>query len=74
MKREEKYLLPLIKACKIAGIKLEEPLLLDMYLTSSVDVKREIITGMPGINHGNSCSIIREAIKDTDGHIKGVCG
>ncbi len=71
MKREEQYLLPLIKACKIAGIKLEEPLLLDVYLTSPVDVKREIITGMPGICQANCCSIIREAIKDTDGHIKG---
>jgi HEAT repeat protein len=71
MKRDEKYLLPLIKACKIAGVKLEEPLLLDIYLSSPVDVKREIITGIPGICRGSCCSIIREAIKDTDGHIKG---
>lgn len=71
MKRDEKYLLPLIKACKIAGIKLEESLLLDVYLTSPVDVKREIVTGIPGICQENCCSIIREAIKDTDGHIKG---
>ena len=49
MKRDEKYLLPLIKACKIAGVKLEEPLLLNVYLSSSIDVKREIITGIPGI-------------------------
>jgi len=71
MKRDEKYLLPLIKACKIAGVKLEESLLLDIYLSSPVDVKREIITGIPGICRGSCCSIIREAIKDTDGHIKG---
>jgi HEAT repeat protein len=71
MRRDEQYLLPLIKACKIAGIKLKEPLLLDVYLTSPVDVKREIITGIPGICQANCCSIIREAIKDTDGHIKG---
>jgi HEAT repeat protein len=71
MKRDERYLLPLIKACKIAGVKLEEPLLLNVFLSSSIDVKREIITGIPGIVHGSSCSIIREAIKDTDGHIKG---
>jgi HEAT repeat protein len=71
MKRDEKYLLPLIKACKIAGIKLEEPLLLDVYLSSPVDVKREIVTGIPGICQASCCSIIQEAIKDTDGHIKG---
>jgi HEAT repeat protein len=70
-KRDEKYLLPLIKACKIAGVKLEEPVLLEIYLSSPVDVKREIITGIPGICGGSCCSIIREAIKDTDGHIKG---
>jgi HEAT repeat protein len=71
MKRDEKYLLPLIKACKIANVKLEEPLLLKVFLSSSVDVKREIITGIPAVVQGSSCSIIREAIKDTDGHIKG---
>jgi HEAT repeat protein len=71
MKRDEKYLLPLVKACKIAGVKLEEPLLLDVYLSSPVDIKREIITGVPDICRGSCCSIIREAIKDTDGHIKG---
>jgi HEAT repeat protein len=71
MKRDEKYLLPLVKACKIANVKLEEQLLLNVFLFSSVDVKREIITGMPVIVQGSCCSIIREAIKDTDGHIKG---
>ncbi|HVN98166.1 MAG TPA: HEAT repeat domain-containing protein [Syntrophorhabdaceae bacterium] len=71
MKRDEKYLFPLVKACKIAGIKLEEPLLLDIFLSSPADVKREIVTGVPGLSVGNGASIIREAIKDTDGHIKG---
>jgi HEAT repeat protein len=71
MKRDEKYLLPLVKACKIAGVKLEGPLLLGVYLSSPVDIKREIITGVPDICRGSCCSIVREAIKDTDGHIKG---
>ncbi len=71
MKKDEKYLIPIIKACKIAGVKLEEPVLLDVYLSSSIDVKREIITGIPGIIRENGSSIVREAIKDTDGHIKG---
>jgi HEAT repeat protein len=71
MKRDEKYLLPLVKACKIANVKIDEQLLLNIFLSSSVDVKREIITGMPVIVQGSCSSIIREAIKDTDGHIKG---
>ena len=73
MKRDEKYLLPLIKACKISGIKLEEPFLLDVYLTSPVDVKREIITGIPGICQANCCSIIREGDKRYRWPYKGVC-
>lgn len=71
MKKDEKYLIPIVRACKIAGLKLEEAVLLDVYLSSSIDVKREIITGIPGIIRENGSSIVREAIKDTDGHIKG---
>jgi HEAT repeat protein len=68
---EEENLLPLIKACKVAGVRIDEKLLLNMFLASSIDVKREIITGLPDIMDGNSSQIVKEAITDTDGHIKG---
>lgn len=71
IRRDEKYLFPLVKACKIVGIKLGEPFLLNIFLSSPADVKREIVTGIPGLTDGNGASIIKEAIKDTDGHIKG---
>jgi len=71
MKRDEMYLLPLIKACKIAGINLKETDLLNIFQSAPVEAKREIMTGLPGLVQGDSCSIVRKAIKDTDGHIKG---
>ncbi|MBA4389351.1 MAG: hypothetical protein C0399_00210 [Syntrophus sp. (in: bacteria)] len=71
VKRDEKYCLPLIQACKSVGVKLEEPFLLNIFLSSSVEVKREIITGIPAILHGSGYLLVREAIQDTDGHIKG---
>ena len=71
MKRDEMYLLPFIKACKIAGVRLKEPDLLNIFQSASVEVKREIVTGLPGLVQGDPCSIVRKAIKDTDGHIKG---
>ncbi len=71
MKRDEMYLLPLIKACKIAGIKLREAELLSIFESAPVEAKREIMTGLPGLIQGDSCSIVRKAIRDTDGHIKG---
>lgn len=71
IKRDEKYCLPIIQACKFVGIKLEEEFLLNIFRASSVDVKREIITGIPAILDGSGSLLIREAIEDTDGHIKG---
>ncbi len=68
---EEENLLPLVKACKVAGVKIDGKLLLNMFLVSSVETKREIITGLPGIIDGKSFDIVKNAIADTDGHIKG---
>ncbi len=71
LNRDESCLLPFIKGCKIAGIRIGEELLLKTFLNSPADVKREIMTGMPDIVEGSGLSIIREGIKDMDGHVKG---
>jgi HEAT repeat protein len=71
MKRDEKYCLPIMQACKSVGVKLKEELLLNIFLSSSVDVKREIITGIPAILDGSGALLVGKAIQDTDGHIKG---
>ena len=68
---DETRFFPLIKACAMAGVKIDESVLLDRFLSSSVDVKREIVMNMPAVVESTGLTIIREAIKDTDGHIKG---
>ena len=69
--RDERYIFPLIKACKLVAVKLDEPFLLKVFLSAGADIKREIITGFPDIVEGKGTTVISEAIKDTDGHIKG---
>jgi HEAT repeat protein len=71
MDKDEDYLLPLIKASGMEKVKIAESVLLKKYLESSVDVKREIVKNLPAIVDGSGLSIIKEAIKDTDGHIVG---
>jgi HEAT repeat protein len=71
MGRDEVNLLSLVRACRMAGVKVGEATLLAHFLTASVEVKREIVMNIPGVVEGNGCSIIKEALKDTDGHIRG---
>jgi HEAT repeat protein len=71
MNKDEEYLLPFIKVSGIEKVKIDEDLLLQKYLASSIDVKREIIKNLPAIINGRGLSIIREAVNDTDGHIIG---
>lgn len=62
---------PIIKACAMTGVKVHEKTLLDHFLIAPVDVKREIVMNIRAIADGTGCSIIKEALKDTDGHIRG---
>lgn len=71
MDKDEEYLLPLIKVSGMEKVKIAEDVLLQKYLVSSVDVKREIVKNLPAIIDGRGLSIIREAIADPDGHIIG---
>jgi len=71
MERDEANLLPLVRACKMTGVKVGEAALLRHFLTAPVEVKREIVMSVPAVVDGSGCSIIKEALKDTDGHIKG---
>jgi HEAT repeat protein len=71
MERDEATLLSLVRACRMAGVKVEEAALLRHFLAAPVEVKREIMMSIPAVVDGSGCSIIKEALKDTDGHIKG---
>ena len=67
----DEYYLPVIKACGAGGVKVDEGKLLEIFLSSPVDVKREIIENIRNIVDGDGHRIIREAISDPDGHIQG---
>jgi HEAT repeat protein len=71
VKSDDARILALIKACALTGVTIAENVLLDRFLNSSVDVKREIVMNVPGIVEGTGCSIIKKALEDTDGHIRG---
>ncbi|MCX5807251.1 MAG: HEAT repeat domain-containing protein [Proteobacteria bacterium] len=71
MNKDEDYLLPLIKASGMENVKIAENVMFSKYLESSIDVKREIVKNIPAIISGKGLSIIKEATKDTDGHIIG---
>jgi HEAT repeat protein len=71
LRREEEYQVPFIKACSLAGIEIGEALLFDTFAASSAKVRREIICAVPSIGSGNGRGLLREAIKDPDGHVKG---
>lgn len=69
--KNETCMIPLIRACASNHIKIDEEILLDKFLSSSVEIKREIIKNLPSILKGRGLKIVKEAMEDPDGHIKG---
>jgi len=69
--RGEECYLPVIKACAVGGVKVDEGKLLEIFTASPVDVKREIIGNIRNIVDGDGRRIIMEAISDPDGHVQG---
>ncbi len=69
--RPEEYLFPLVRACVLGGIKLKEEMLREIFKSSSVEVRRLIIENIETIASGKGYEIVREAIRDADGHVKG---
>ena len=67
----ENVLLPLIRACRMSGIRVKEATLLEHFRSAPVEVKREIVMNAPFMIDGTGAAIIKEAIGDTDGHVKG---
>ncbi|MCX8111063.1 MAG: HEAT repeat domain-containing protein [Syntrophorhabdaceae bacterium] len=71
LQKEEDCILAFIKACGMAGIRIDEELLFNIFVKSHLEVKRELIRNLPSIVKGNGYSIIKEAVEDPDGHIRG---
>jgi HEAT repeat protein len=66
----EEYAQPVIRACGGVGCKVDDQLLLRCFHSSSLPIKREIMKQLGRITNGNGHRIIREAMRDDDGHIQ----
>jgi HEAT repeat protein len=69
--KEQAALLPFIRACGVAGQKVAEKRLEEIFLGASLDLKREIIRSLPEIIEQDGATILRHALHDEDGHVKG---
>jgi len=70
VEQNEGYAMPVIESCKIAGVKIAEALLLKIFFATSMEVKRKIIKNLPVLLEGGGLSLIKEAVKDHDGHVR----
>jgi HEAT repeat protein len=66
----DEYALVIIKACSQEKINIPEDVLLASFLTSSVLVKREIAKNAAVIVQGEGYDLLKEAVRDPDGHVK----
>ncbi len=71
IRADESLSVPFIRACGREGVVLGEDLFLEVFRSAPTSVRREIIANLPSIIRGNGYSIIKEAIVDMDGHVKG---
>jgi len=70
LNKGDEYALVVIKACAQEKIRIPENILLASFLTSSVLVKREIAKSAAIIVQGKGYDLLKEAVKDADGHVK----
>jgi HEAT repeat protein len=68
--RVEEYVMPMIRACAGVSRAIEEGLLLKAFCSSPLDVKREIMRQLGRVSPGDGYRVIREAMKDSDGHVQ----
>jgi HEAT repeat protein len=55
----------------MAGIELEESLLLEIFLASSANTKRVIVQHISTLAGGHNGSLLKNALRDIDGHVRG---
>lgn len=70
LNKGDEYALVVIKACEQEKIRIPESMLLASFLASSVLVKREIAKSAAIIVEGKGYDLLKEAVKDADGHVK----
>jgi HEAT repeat protein len=71
LNRGDEYALAIIKACPQAKVKIPEDVLLASFQTGSSPVRREIAKNAHIILTGKGYLLMKEAVNDQDGHVKG---
>ena len=66
----DEYTQTIVKACGIMNIRINEDLLIASFLASSAMVRREIIKNADKIVSGKGYDLLKEAVKDQDGHVR----
>jgi len=66
----DEYALAIVKACAQVKIRVSESLLLCSFRASSAPVRREIVRLADVLMEGEGYDLLREAVKDQDGHVK----
>jgi len=63
--------LAIVKSSALAKVTIDERLLVKTFLDSSEGVKREMIKAVPVIMQGDGYALLKEAVGDRDGHVRG---
>ena len=66
----DEYAQAIVKACGLMNIRIHEDLLITSFLASSATARREIIKNADKIVSGKGYDLLKEAVKDQDGHVK----
>jgi HEAT repeat protein len=66
----DEYTQAIVKACGLMNIRIHEDLLITSFLASSATARREIIKNADKIVSGKGYDLLKEAVKDQDGHVK----
>jgi HEAT repeat protein len=69
--KDSALLLPFIRACGVTGQKIPEESLCRLFSEAPLDLRREIIRQLPDILSHGGATLLKKALYDEDGHVKG---
>jgi len=71
LQKDPQELLPFIRACGMAGHKIPAATIERLFMHAPLAVKRELMRQLSSVIDGDATSLMRKALADEDGHIKG---
>jgi HEAT repeat protein len=71
LRKEPQDLLPFIRACGLSRHTIPVDRIDGLFVQAPLTLKRELIRQLPAIVKGDATGLLRKALKDEDGHVKG---